>query len=89
LSKVIDVGGIKISALNDGGSPATHVLPGARLRRHPDLLQADGTYHFPVGCFLIQAEDLTVLMDAGMTHFPGLDLQRIATANGREWTTAG
>ena len=25
----------------------------------------------------------------GMTHFPGLDFQRITTANGREWTTAG
>jgi hypothetical protein len=24
----------------------------------------------------------------GMTHFPGLDFQRITTANGREWTTA-
>jgi glyoxylase-like metal-dependent hydrolase (beta-lactamase superfamily II) len=25
----------------------------------------------------------------GMTHFPGLDFQRITTANGHEWTTAG
>jgi len=25
----------------------------------------------------------------GMTHFPGLDFQRITTANEREWITAG
>jgi hypothetical protein len=40
--------------------------PGPGFGAHPELLQADGTYHIPVGCFLIQAEDRTVLVDAGL-----------------------
>jgi glyoxylase-like metal-dependent hydrolase (beta-lactamase superfamily II) len=76
LSTVIDVGGIKVSALNDG---AVHLppmyYPGLDFGAHPELLQADGTYHIPVGCFLIQAEGLTVLVDAGLgpsgIPFPG------------------
>jgi len=67
LSTVIDVGGIKVSALNDG---AVHLppmyYPGLDFGAYPELLQADGTYHIPVGCFLIQAESLTILVDAGL-----------------------
>jgi glyoxylase-like metal-dependent hydrolase (beta-lactamase superfamily II) len=67
LSTVIDVGGIKISALNDGEVHLPPMYyPGLDFGAHPELLQADGTYHFSVGCFLIQAEDLTVLVDAGL-----------------------
>jgi len=76
LSTVIDVGGIKISALNDGEVHLPPMYyPGLDFGAHPELLQADGTYHIPVGCFLIQAADLTVLVDAGLgpssIAFPG------------------
>jgi glyoxylase-like metal-dependent hydrolase (beta-lactamase superfamily II) len=67
LSRVIDVGEIKVSALNDG---VVHLppmyYPGLDFDAHPGLLQADGTYHIPVGCFLIQGEGFTVLVDAGL-----------------------
>ena len=67
MSTVIDVGGIKVSALNDGEVHLPPMYyPGLDFGAHPELLQADGTYHIPVGCFLIQAEDLTVLVDAGL-----------------------
>jgi len=76
LSTVIDVGGIKVSALNDGEVHLPPMYyPGLDFGAHPELLQADGTYHIPVGCFLIQAGDLTVLVDAGLgpssIPFPG------------------
>ncbi len=76
MSTVIDVGGIKISALNDGEVHLPPMYyPGLDFGAHPELLQADGTYHIPVGCFLIQAADLTVLVDAGLgpssIPFPG------------------
>jgi glyoxylase-like metal-dependent hydrolase (beta-lactamase superfamily II) len=49
--------------------------PGLDFAARPELLQADGTYHIPVGCFLIQARGLTVLVDAGLgpssIPFPG------------------
>ena len=76
MSTVIDVGGIKVSALNDGEVHLPPMYyPGLDFGAHPELLQADGTYHIPVGCFLIQAEGLTVLVDAGLgpsaIPFPG------------------
>jgi glyoxylase-like metal-dependent hydrolase (beta-lactamase superfamily II) len=76
LSTVIDVGGINVSALNDGEVHLPPMYyPGLDFGANPELLQADGTYHIPVGCFLIQAEDLTVLVDAGLgpssIPFPG------------------
>jgi hypothetical protein len=65
LSTVIDVGSIKVSALNDGEVHLPPMYyPGLDFGVHPELLQADGTYHIPVGCFLIQAAGLTVLVDA-------------------------
>jgi len=76
LSTVIDVGGIKVSALNDGEVHLPPMYyPGLDFAACPELLQADGTYHIPVGCFLIQARGLTVLVDAGLgpssIPFPG------------------
>ena len=76
MSTVIDVGGIKVSALNDGEVHLPPMYyPGLDFGAHPELLQADGTYHIPVGCFLIQAADLTILVDAGLgpssIPFPG------------------
>ncbi len=76
MSTVIEVDGIKVSALNDGEVHLPLMFyPGLDFGAHPELLQADGTYHIPVGCFLIQAEDLTVLVDTGLgpssIPFPG------------------
>ncbi|WP_283135242.1 MBL fold metallo-hydrolase [Rhizohabitans arisaemae] len=67
MSRVIDLGGIKVHALNDG---VVHLppmyYPGLDFDAHPGLLAADGTYHIPVGCFLIRGEGFTVLVDAGL-----------------------
>jgi hypothetical protein len=38
---------------------------------------------------VIDVGGIKVSAAVGMTHFPGLEFQRITTANGREWTTAG
>ncbi|MGD0558569.1 MAG: MBL fold metallo-hydrolase [Streptosporangiaceae bacterium] len=67
MSTVIDVGGIKVSALNDGEVHLPPMYyPGLDFAARPELLQPDGTYHIPVGCFLIQAAGLAVLVDAGL-----------------------
>jgi glyoxylase-like metal-dependent hydrolase (beta-lactamase superfamily II) len=76
LSTVIDVGGIKVSALNDGEVHLPPMYdPGLDFGAHPELLAVDGTYHIPVGCFLIEAAGRTVLVDAGLgpssIPFPG------------------
>jgi glyoxylase-like metal-dependent hydrolase (beta-lactamase superfamily II) len=76
LATVIDVGGIRVSALNDGEVHLPPMYyPGLDFAAHPELVQADGTCHLPVGCFLIQAEGRTVLVDAGLgpssIRFPG------------------
>jgi hypothetical protein len=60
--------------LNDTGiSFLSETEPERALRAREELLTA------------LQGRNVSI----GMTHFPGLDFQRIATANGREWTTAG
>jgi hypothetical protein len=67
LSTVIEADGIKVSALNDGEVHLPPMFyPGLDFGAHPELLQADGTYHIPVGCFLIQEEDLAVLVDTDL-----------------------
>jgi glyoxylase-like metal-dependent hydrolase (beta-lactamase superfamily II) len=67
MSTVIDVGGIKVTALNDGTVHLPPMFyPGLDFSVHPELLQDDGTYHIPVGCFLIQGTGFTVLVDAGI-----------------------
>lgn len=60
--------------LNDKGiSFFSETEPEDALRAREELLTA------------LQGRNVSI----GMTHFPGLDFQRIATADGREWTTAG
>lgn len=61
------IGDIEVVALNDG----TAVLPkefwvGFDYERHPDVLEADGKLHLPIGCYLVRTGDTTVLLDAGM-----------------------
>jgi glyoxylase-like metal-dependent hydrolase (beta-lactamase superfamily II) len=60
--------------LNDAAiSFLSETEPERALRAREELLEA------------LQGRNVSI----GMTHFPGLDFQRITTANGREWTTAG
>lgn len=67
MSSVIDVGHLTISALNDGEVHLPPMYyPGLDFAAHSHYLHADGTYHIPVGCFLIQGDGLTVLVDAGL-----------------------
>lgn len=62
----IQVGTMKITALNDGESHMPPMLyPGLDFDAHPELLESDGTYHIPGACYLIQGEGVTVLVDAG------------------------
>lgn len=67
MSRTIDIGGMRVTAVNDGVVRLPPMYyPGLDFDAHPELLQADGTYHIPVGCFLIQGEGFTVLVDAGL-----------------------
>jgi glyoxylase-like metal-dependent hydrolase (beta-lactamase superfamily II) len=58
---------------DQGISFLSETEPERALRAREELLEA------------LQGRNVSI----GMTHFPGLDFQRITTANGREWTTAG
>jgi glyoxylase-like metal-dependent hydrolase (beta-lactamase superfamily II) len=60
--------------LNDKGTSfLSETEPERALRAREELLTA------------LQGRNVSI----GMTHFTGLDFQRIGTANGREFTTAG
>jgi glyoxylase-like metal-dependent hydrolase (beta-lactamase superfamily II) len=60
--------------LNDQGiSFLSETEPERALRAREELLTA------------LQGRNVSI----GMTHFPGLDFQRVTTANGRQWTAAG
>ncbi|MGA5552685.1 MBL fold metallo-hydrolase [Streptomyces pseudogriseolus] len=62
----LQVGGITVTALNDGVSHLPPLFyPGLDFDAHPHLLGADGTHHIPAGCFLVQGDGFTVLVDAG------------------------
>jgi glyoxylase-like metal-dependent hydrolase (beta-lactamase superfamily II) len=63
----IEVGGIRVTALNDGTVflPPMY-YPGVDWEAHADLIDADGTYHIPAGCFLIEGDGFTILVDAGI-----------------------
>lgn len=85
MSTVIDVGALRITALNDGTIRLPPLYyPGLDFDAHPDLVDVDGTYHIPAGCFLIQGDGVCILVDAGLgpakIPFP----QQIATAAGLE-----
>ncbi|MDR2985921.1 MAG: MBL fold metallo-hydrolase [Nocardiopsaceae bacterium] len=67
MSRVIDIGGIRITALNDGTVRLPPMYyPGLDFAVHPELVESDGTYHLPIGSFLIQADGATILVDAGI-----------------------
>ncbi|HEY1855358.1 MAG TPA: MBL fold metallo-hydrolase [Solirubrobacterales bacterium] len=63
----IGVGEVVVTALNDGTVhlPPTY-YPGVDWEAHADLIDPDGTYHIPAGCFLIEGEGFTILVDAGI-----------------------
>jgi glyoxylase-like metal-dependent hydrolase (beta-lactamase superfamily II) len=67
LTTTIDVGRFRVTALSDGTVflPQTY-YPGLDFDAHPELVSADGTYHIPAGCFLIQGPGVTILVDAGI-----------------------
>ncbi|WP_320778973.1 MBL fold metallo-hydrolase [Streptomyces sp. CRN 30] len=66
MSTCLQVGGITVTALNDGVSHLPPLFyPGLDFTAHPDLLSDDGTHHIPAGSFLIRGEGFTVLVDAG------------------------
>ncbi len=94
VSIVIDVGDFTVDALNDG---VVHLppmfYPGLDFAAHPGLLNADATYHIPVGCFLIRDGRRTVLVDAGLGPTRILFPDDIAAAAGLtrppEWIAEG
>lgn len=67
MTPIIDVGRIRITALNDG---LVHLppmyYPGLDFEAHPGLLDDAGFYHIPAGCFLVESDGATVLVDAGI-----------------------
>jgi glyoxylase-like metal-dependent hydrolase (beta-lactamase superfamily II) len=63
----ITVGAIRITALDDGVSRLPPMMyPGLDFGAHPELLASDGLYDIPAGCFLIQGDAFTILVDAGI-----------------------
>jgi len=67
MSTSIVIGSTKITALDDGTSFLPPMFfPGLDFGCHPGMLSDDGTFHIPTGCFLIQSEESTVLVDAGL-----------------------
>jgi glyoxylase-like metal-dependent hydrolase (beta-lactamase superfamily II) len=64
---IIDIGGIRVTALNDGTIYLPPMYyPGLDFGAHPELLDPAGTYQIPAGCFLIQGDGFTILVDAGL-----------------------
>ncbi|RPE40716.1 metallo-beta-lactamase superfamily protein [Streptomyces sp. Ag109_O5-1] len=62
----ISVGNVRVTALTAGSSHLPPMFyPGWDASAHPELIQDDGTYHIPTGCFLIQGDSFTILLDAG------------------------
>jgi hypothetical protein len=67
MTRSINVGDITITALNDGVSHMPPMMyPGLDFAAHTDLLEDGGTYDIPAGCFLIQGDAFTILVDAGI-----------------------
>lgn len=67
MSTSIVIGTTTITALDDGTSYLPPMFfPGLDFGSHPGMLADDGTFHIPTGCFLIQSDESTVLVDAGM-----------------------
>ncbi|WP_181387230.1 MBL fold metallo-hydrolase [Streptomyces sp. Act143] len=66
MSTELKVGGITVTALNDGFNYLPKIAyAGLDFDAHPGLLDSDGTWHMPTACYLVQGEGFTVLVDAG------------------------
>jgi glyoxylase-like metal-dependent hydrolase (beta-lactamase superfamily II) len=73
MSATIVIGSTTITALDDGTSFLPPMFfPGLDVATHPEVLSEDGTVHIPTGCFLVQSEGSTILVDAGVgpTNIP-------------------
>jgi glyoxylase-like metal-dependent hydrolase (beta-lactamase superfamily II) len=90
----IEVGGFTVTALNDGTVflPPMY-YPGVDWEVHAGLVDADGTYHIPAGCFLIQGEHCTILVDAGIgpnaIAFPAEIAEAASLADPPPWIARG
>jgi glyoxylase-like metal-dependent hydrolase (beta-lactamase superfamily II) len=61
------VGDLEVIPLSDGTAKMPpRYFTGADFSAHEALLEADGTMHLPIGCFLVRTGDQTVLVDAGL-----------------------
>jgi len=62
------VGDIEILPVSDGlvKLPQDYFGDTADWSAHQDLLDADGSLHAPIGCFVIRTGDRTVLVDCGL-----------------------
>lgn len=94
VAAAIDVGSVRVTALNDGVvhlPPAYY--PGVDWEANADLIDPDGTYHIPAGCFLIEGEGFTILVDAGIgpleIPFPDEIAQEAGLAEPPPWIAHG
>lgn len=63
----VTVGDLTVTALDDGDVllPPTY-YPGLSAETQASMAGTDGTYHIPIGCFLVRGTQSTVLVDAGL-----------------------
>lgn len=81
--KTIRVGDHTVTALNDGVVRLPPMFyPGLNFDEHPGMLHPDGTYHIPVGCFIIRTASAVVLVDAGLGPDPIPFPAELAEASG-------
>jgi glyoxylase-like metal-dependent hydrolase (beta-lactamase superfamily II) len=90
----IDVGNVGITAIDDGTVYLPpHYYPGVDWGAHQGLLDADGTYHIPAGCFLIETPATAILVDAGIgptrIPFPPEVAEQAALAESPPWIAEG
>lgn len=94
MATVSRVGDVTIRALSDGTVHLPPLFyPGLDFDAHPELLADDGTYHIPVGCFLIEGDGFTVLVDAGLgpdkIAFPAGIAAEARLADPPQWIAEG
>jgi glyoxylase-like metal-dependent hydrolase (beta-lactamase superfamily II) len=94
MSTIVQVSGIKVTAINDGVVRLPPMYyPGLDFGAHPELIEADGTYHIPAGCFLIQGKRFAILVDAGIgptqIRFPDHIAAAAGLSDPPEWIAEG
>jgi glyoxylase-like metal-dependent hydrolase (beta-lactamase superfamily II) len=63
----VRIGDIELVPLSDGTATlTTDWYAGLDFAQHPELLEADGRLHMPIGCFLVRTGGQTILLDAGL-----------------------